>query len=518
MELNVLSSPDRGTPEYWASERPEAIAVVKGDQTLSYRDWNDQSNRLADALAAMGFSAGDRIGMRFRIDLPWFIVQRAMQKLAVQMVAVNWKLTPSEACYILRDSSAKGLACDDRDPSRWAELEVGTLVTVGQEPAAAGHRLEDLIVSGEPVERFGPLRPNLVLYTSGTTGKPKGVLPLDRSAVSDIERLRRYTASTGDVPPYPPNAVVLLTMPTHHGAGPGIATAICARGGTAVLLDPFDPEEALRLIDAHRVQVWTGVPTMMLRIQALPEATLDRYDLSSLTAVSTGAAPVPSSLKAWIIDRLGTNLLWEAYGATEAGMLTFISPADQLRKRGSSGRPYDGVEIAIVDDEWNRLPNGETGEIAVNTPVVLKGYLGREPLGEDVVKDGFYRTGDVGHLDEDGFLFITDRVKDMIVAGGVNIYPAEIEAAVVEHPDVEDCAVIGVPQADFGEQPLAFVVPRPGHTLTADDILAFLDGRLASFKKPRLIEFVDALPTNPMGKVLKTELRLPYWAGQERNV
>jgi long-chain acyl-CoA synthetase len=199
-------------------------------------------------------------------------------------------------------------------------------------------------------------------------------------------------------------------------------------------------------------------------------------------------------------------------------MLTYISPADQLRKPGSSGRPYEGVEVVIVDGDWNRLPDGQTGEIAVSTPVVLKGYLGREPLGEDTLNDGFYRTGDVGHLDDEGFLFITDRAKDMIVAGGVNIYPAEIEKAIVEHPGVEDCAVIGIPQDDFGEQPLAFVVPRPGRDVTAEDLLAFLGGRLASFKKPRRIEFVGSLPLSPMGKVLKTELRKPYWEGRERNV
>ena len=199
-------------------------------------------------------------------------------------------------------------------------------------------------------------------------------------------------------------------------------------------------------------------------------------------------------------------------------MLTYISPADQLRKPGSSGRPYEGVEVVIVDGDWNQLPAGQTGEIAVRTPVVLKGYLGHEPLGEDTLKEGFYRTGDVGYLDDEGFLFITDRAKDMIVAGGVNIYPAEIEKTIVEHPGVEDCAVIGIPQDDFGEQPLAFVVPRPGRSVTAEDLLAFLDGRLASFKKPRRIEFVGSLPLSPMGKVLKTELRKPYWEGRERNV
>jgi long-chain acyl-CoA synthetase len=176
------------------------------------------------------------------------------------------------------------------------------------------------------------------------------------------------------------------------------------------------------------------------------------------------------------------------------------------------------VEIAIVDDDWNRLPPGVTGEIAVNTPTVLSAYLGHEPLGEKTVKDGFYRTGDVGHLDADGFLFITDRTKDMIVAGGVNIYPAEIEKALVEHPGVIDAAVIGIPEPDFGEQPLAFILRDPGVELTAGDLLSFLDGRLASFKKPRQFVFVDELPLSPMGKVLKTELRAPYWEGRDRRV
>jgi long-chain acyl-CoA synthetase len=514
----MLDGPERGTPEFWARERPGAVAVVKGQRSLTYGEWDDQANRVADALAGMGLSAGDRMGMRFRLDLAWFVVQRALQKLGVLQVAVNWKLTPGEAAYILRDSGARGLACDDRDAAAWAGRDVPLLVTVAQPAGAPGERLEDLAVQGRPVARFGPLRPSMVLYTSGTTGLPRGVPPLDRASVTDPGRLQRYVASVGGVPPVPEEGVVLLTMPVHHGAGPGVASAACREGGTVVLLDPFAPEEALRLISRHRVQAWTGVPTMLLRVKALPEEVLARYDLSSLVSVNSGAAPVPYSLKRWIIGRLGPDVLWETYGCSEAGMLTYISPADQLRKPGSSGRPYEGAEIAIVDGGWNRLPSGQTGEIAVSTPVVLKGYLGREPLGTDILQDGFYRTGDVGHLDEDGFLFITDRVKDMIVAGGVNIYPAEIEKAIVEHPDVEDCAVIGIPQDDFGEQPLAFVVARPGHSVFPEDLLAFLEGRLASFKKPRRIEVVESLPVSPIGKVLKTELRKPYWEGRERNV
>jgi long-chain acyl-CoA synthetase len=358
----------------------------------------------------------------------------------------------------------------------------------------------------------------MVLYTSGTTGAPRGVPPLDRSAIKDVDRLVRYQASVAAVPPHPDACVTLLTLPVHHGAGPKEAADTCAQGGVVILLDPYDPEEALRLIDRHKVQVWAAVPTMLLRIQSLPEHVLDRYDLSSLTALSAGAAAVPQSLKEWLVGRFGEGILWEAYGASEAGMVSYARPEYQLTKPGTSGIPYEGVEIAIVDEDWNRLPAGETWEIAVNTPVVMSSYLGRDKLDEDALKDGFYRTGDVGHLDEDGFLFITDRIKDMIVAGGVNIYPAEIEKVLVQHPDIVDAAVIGIPQEDFGEQPLAFVVTKPTADLTENDVLEFLDGRLASYKRPRRFVFVDELPVSPMGKVLKHVLRAPYWEGRERRV
>jgi long-chain acyl-CoA synthetase len=512
----VRTEPEMGSPEFWAHKTPDAVAVIKGDRQLTYAQWDEMSNKVAERLFDLGLRPGDRLGMRFRIDLPWVVVQRALQKLDVAQVAVNWKLTPDEVLHILNDSGAKGLACDDVDASLLGDLDCGLLITVGQKKGTDGHRLEELLETEKFTPRFGPLRPSMVLYTSGTTGAPKGVPPVDLASV-DFDRLLRYGAAVGEVPPVPSEGVVLMTLPVHHGAGPASATAACARGGTAILLDPYDPEEALQLIEKHKVQVWTSVPTMLLRIQSLPEEVVARHDLSSIHALNVGAAAVPFSLKTWIIDKIGP-VLWEAYGCSEAGMISFMAPEDQLRKPGSSGKAYEGVEIEIANEDWSRLGTNETGEIIVNTPVVLKNYLGREALGEETVMDGFYRTGDVGHLDEDGYLFITDRIKDMIVAGGVNIYPAEIERAMVEHPDIEDCAVIGIPHEEFGEKPLAFLVPRKGAEIDVEDISAFLDGRLASFKKPREYEIVSSLPMSPMGKVLKNELRKPYWEGRERNV
>lgn len=513
----MLPEAEMGSPEFWAAQTPDAIAVVKDDKTLTYQDWNDQANRVADALAAQGLKAGDRIGMRFRLNFQWFIIQRALQKLGVMQVAVNWKLTPDEAEFIVRDSGARGLACDDADAAAWASKGFEFLITCGQAEGSSGLRFEDLLGEGNPTERFGPARAAIILYTSGTTGQPKGVPPTDLETV-DLERLIRYGMSVAAAPQMAPEASVLLALPVHHGAGPAIAGGTCAVGGRCVLLDPYDPEEALKLIEAHKISFWTAVPTMLLRIQSLPEDVLNKYDTGSIQALNTGAAAVPQSLKEWIVERMGDNVLWEQYGCSEAGMLTYTAPEHQLTKPGSSGLPFDEVDIAIVDEDWNRLSAGETGEIAVNTPLVLKNYIGQDALGEDVVKDGYYRTGDVGHLDEDGFLFITDRIKDMIVAGGVNVYPAEIEKAIVAHPDVEDCAVIGIPHDDLGEKPLAFIVRKAGSDVTQDDILSFLDANLASYKKPRDFEFIEQLPISPMGKVLKTELRAPYWKDRERKV
>ncbi|MBN6040512.1 class I adenylate-forming enzyme family protein [Amycolatopsis sp. 195334CR] len=495
-----MDEPGSGTPEFWARERPDAPAVVHGEEVLTYGEWNARADRVAEGLAALGLGAGDRLGMRFTLCPEWFVLQRAVQKLGVAQVAVSWKLTDGEVAHILRDSEAKGLAHNDN---------ADVVVIVG----SASSRYEDLLATPIRTPRFGRLRPELVLYTSGTTGAPRGVPPPGKPA--DELRARRYNASVRGIPPYPDHAITLLALPVHHGAGVAAATRTCAEGGTVVLLPSYDAERALALIERHRVQIWPTVPTMLLRVQKLPEPVFARYDLSSLTAVTVGAAPVPQSLKEWITDRLGGGLLWEGYGTSETGMISYTAPEFQLSKPGTSGIPHDGVEIAIVDEDWNRLPTGRTGEIAVSTPIVLRGYLGDEDLGRDAVRDGFFRTGDAGHLDEDGFLYLTDRVKDMIVAGGVNLYPAEIEKALLAHPAVLDAAVIGVPHDDFGEQPMAFLV---ADGLAEADLETFLDSRLAAHKHPRRYAFVGALPRNPMGKVLKHRLRAPYWKGRERRV
>ena len=515
----MLKTAESGSPEEWADRTPDAVAVRFGNRSLTYADWNERANRVAEGLANVGFSNGDRIGMRFRLGFMWFVVQRACQKLGVVQVTVNYRLTAEEALYILKDSGAKGLACDDDDPEAWLGLDIGVLLTEGAQPSRDWLRFEDLLADNRLVTRFGPARPQMVIYTSGTTGNPKGVPPADPPASSkEQQRLDSYLRSIARRPQRPEGRrVVMLSLPVHHGAGPLAATVATETGGTTVLLSPFDAEEALRLIEEHKVNMWTAVPTMLQRIRSLPEETLSKYDVSSMRTLVTGAAPVGSDLASWAVQHFGP-VLWETYGLSEANMIGAVSPEDKIKKPGSSAKIHDGVQVSIIDSDWKELPFGEIGEIAVNTPLVLNNYIGKPPLDTGTLRDGFYRTGDVGYLDEDGYLYITDRMKDMIIAGGVNIYPAEIEKVLAAHDGVLSCAVIGIPHEEFGEQSLAFVVIAEGASVTEEELRVFVEDRLARYKHPRQYEFVAGLPLNPTGKVLKNKLREKYWIGHERNI
>jgi long-chain acyl-CoA synthetase len=513
-----------GSLEYWASQKPDAPAVIEGDRVLSWGGWNDQADRLASGLSRLGLQSGDVLVVRTQIRAEWPIISAALGKLGCRLLALNWRLTPDETRYVLSNSGARALICDDADPAALTPAFEGFnlrfAISIDQ-PSAGFLNYADLVAQAADKPRFAAGNPPLILYTSGTTGLPKGVvlggghLPTSPEAA---KALQEYQQSVAGSRPPSPGGVTLVTLPMHHGAGPGAVWGTAARGATTVLLRRFDPEEALRLIERHKVTAWTGVPTMYKRLAGLPPDVLARHDVSSLKSLGVGAAPVPYSLKEWIIGHFGP-VLSEGYGATETGMITALSADMQTRKPGSSGLPHRHVVISIRDGEGGELSAGEEGEIWVKTPMVIGGYLNAKALGSDTLDaNGFFRTGDVGRLDEDGYLFITDRAKDMIVSGGVNIYPAEIEAAIIRHPAVQDVAVIGVPDDEFGEQVKAFLELKPGHTADAAEILEHCRGALASYKRPKTIEFVAELPRNTMGKLLKRELRDPYWRGRERNV
>lgn len=501
-------------PAYAPADNLDAVCATEDERTLTWRDWNVQADRLASSLARRGVTSGDRVAVRMHTRLEWMIVSLALSKLGAVIVAVNYRLTPPESLYIASDCDVSAAIVDDNDPAAlveaWANLALKVIVSV--DVAAEGTELlADMIEQGALEDRPAPALAPLVIYSSGTTGAPKGA-PLAgfHTDVDDAAR-HDYTMSVlFDLAAGGPGNKTLINLPMHHGAGPAYTQVALQTGGTVVFQRRFDAEELLSLIERHGITHWIAVPTMLQRVLKLPAEVRDRYDLSTVRFLMGGAAPFSQELKQGARELFG-DVIYEIYGATEAGMIAGATPDLLARKPNATGFPFRQVEVRIVDEAGAEVPAGTTGQITVRTPNVISGYIGRGPLGPEVLTaDGFYSTGDVGHLDDEGVLFIYDRIADMIIAGGVNIYPAESEAVIATHPLVAGVAVIGVPDEDHGEQPLAFIQTVPGADLKAEEIFAFCDGKLAKYKWPRSIEFIEEIPTNSMGKILKRVLREPY--------
>ncbi len=497
--------------EQWASLRPDAPVLWDGDRVLTYGEWNTAANQLAAGFRKRGLETKDILAVRTRNRAEWAIVASAAGKIGARLLIQNWRLTPAETRYMLENAGADAFICDDADlASLGAALEGLPLkLVVAIDSEADGFESYPALFESDAPLAFARANPPLVVYTSGTTGFPKGV---------EMPKPNPPLASEKETPADVGDGIGLVNMPVHHGSGPNQIWNHLAAGRRIVLMRRFDAEETLRLIESHRITHWSGVPTMYKRMAGLPEGTLQRYDISSLKAITIGAAPCPWPLKSWIMDTFG-EILSEGYGSTETGMITNM-PADKQRlKPGSSGTPFPNVEIEIRDAAGHRLPPDEEGDIWVRSPLTIEAYVNSPKLGADERDErGFFKVGDVGRLDADGFLFLTDRAKDLIISGGVNIYPAEIEAQLLTHQAVQDAAVIGAPHDEFGEEVLAYVELKPGREVSGPQLLAHLAPLLAGYKLPRRIEFIDELPRNTMGKVLKRVLREPLWQGTDRQI
>lgn len=509
------------TLEHWAGVKPDAVGIIEGERSLTYAAWNDAANRVAAGLAARGVKQGDIVVLRTQIRLEWGVLASALGKLGCSLLAINWRLTPPETQYVLSNAGASVVVCDDPDPAALKEAFAGLSIrlAVSIDTPAEGFVDYAELLAMPAIERFSAGDPPLIIYTSGTTGLPKGVVMNTREIAKTDPKAAEYLRDVANSRPQVPGDIVLLTLPMHHGAGPAALWGALRLGNCIVLLRRFDPAATLGLIQRHKVTAWTGVPTMYKRMAGLPKEELAKYDVSSLRLLGVGAAPVPPALKDWIDSYFGPGRLTEGYGSTETGMITHLPPGMHRQKPGSSGLPHKHVSLSIRDEDGRELPVGSVGEIWVRTPATIHAYLNGKPLGADTLDpEGFFRVGDVGRLDQDGHLFITDRAKDMIISGGVNLYPAEIEAALLKHPAVQDAAVIGIPNEEFGEEVKAFIELKPGAHASPEDIVKHSKLHLASYKRPKTVEIVAELPRNTMGKLLKRELREPYWKGRERRV
>src|SRR6476661_176652 len=464
-----------------ARQRPDAVALRVDDDVYTYAQLNDAAGDLAHALHALGVRRGDRVGVLVPNSAEFFFATHACGRLGAIVVPVNIHFKADEAGWVVTDSGAAAVVVT-------REL----LPALEQVPDVARLVVED----GWPTT---------MAYTSGTTGRPKGVA----MGPDDMRRRASGVSANRDVWGIGPGTVHLMVGPAYH-AGPSYwAQMHLAIGATVVVMRRWDAETALGLIQQWRVTTTHMVPANFQRILALPDDVRARYDISSLQLVVHAAAPCPVPLKRAFMDYVGADKVWEYYGASEGGG-TVISPQEWLQKPGSVGKPFPGHRFLVLDDDGRELPAGEVGTLWVAPAGTSFEYHNDPEKTAAQYKGEFFTVGDAAYLDEDGYLFLADRKSDMVISGGVNIYPREIEECLLTHPGVVDCAVLGIPDDEWGEVLLAMVQPKAEGSLTEDDVVGWVRDHLADFKRPRLVEFVAELPRDPNGKVRKPKLREAY--------
>jgi acyl-CoA synthetase (AMP-forming)/AMP-acid ligase II len=495
--------------------RPGKLALVCGERSLTYAELNARANRVANALRRLGVQAGDRVAVMVHNSLEGIEVGVGLTKLAAMNVPVNYHLREHEVAYLVNDSGAKVILAGPElvqvVEQALAEVQDKPIcVAIGGQAPAGWLHYEELLEAASEYPPVGQAALGLtVTYTSGTTGDPKGAYrPAGVPAQDLVQVIQAFELSE--------TGVHLLAGPAYHSAPGFFASIHLLLGATVVVLPTFDAAEALRLIDRHRVTNTFMAPTLLQRLCDVPGEVAAAYDNSSLHAIILGAAPCPYALKVRAEERFGP-CLWEFYGSTETAIVTILRPEDQLRKPGSCGKVAPGQEIRLLDAEGKPVPDGTPGEIWTRSPWLAEYYHKPEATVKSM-KDGFFSVGDIAYRDSEGYYYICDRKIDMIISGGVNIYPAEIEAVLSAHPAVLDVAVIGVPDAQWGESVKAVVALRPGKSTSSEELIVFCSERLADYKKPRSVDFVDELPRNPAGKLLKNKIREPYWAGTGRRI
>ena len=487
--------------------------LIAGEVSREGDEVEARATRLAGGLRRLGLQEGDVMAVLLRNDAAFADAILASRIGGTFYCPLNWHFTAEEAGYILRDSGAKAILADPAmlEPIR-AALPAGIAVL------ALGPDYEAWLAAQPPFDG-PPAQPRAHMgYTSGTTGRPKGVrrlpVPPERQATQRAAMAEVVAATFGTVP----GCRALVSAPLYHSA-PSVFAQNALAAGELLLVEPrFDAERTLALIERHRITVIYLVPVMYVRLLRLPEEVRRRYDLSSLRFVCSTGAPCAPEVKRAMIEWLGP-IVTETYASTETGMVTVATSADALGRPGTAGRPVGGAELRILDEEDQPLPTGGIGRIFVRQPAYPDfTYHGREADRRAIERDGFISLGDMGYLDAEGFLFLCDRASDMVISGGVNIYPAEIEHALLRLPGVVDCAVFGIPDAEFGERLHAVVQPAPGASPAPEEIAAGLRALIAGYKVPRGIEIAAELPRDPNGKIAKRRLREPYWTGQDRRI
>ena len=513
--------------DYRGRENPDEEFAVQGDRRITYREALQAANRFANALVSSGLQLGDRIAILSKNSIEYAILYFGASKAGIVPVPLNYRLVPDEWSFIVNDSGAKLLIAAD---------EYAAAIEPVREKLKSIERFIALDPAGESVDGWDDYRewvadqpatpPDISIsedddlyqmYTSGTTGQPKGAVLTHAAVTANVTQVAMLI-------PGGPGQRTLIVVPMYHAAG-AISTFVTNYwGGSLYIQADFNPVEVVRALDEEKVSVATLVPAM---IQALlvhvPDVGDRKY--KDLQQVTYGASPIAEETLRRAMDVFKCDLA-QAYGMTETtAVLTYLFPADHRRAVKeqpdlllSAGRPAIGTEIRIVDEEDKPVPNGAIGEIIARGPQLMRGYWNLADESSEALRGGWMHTGDAGTMDDDGYLYIQDRVKDMIVSGGENVYPRVVEDVLFQHPAVADAAVIGVPDKQWGETVMAILVLKEGQKATEEEIIEHCRDKLGGFERPRSVKFTEELPRNPSGKVVKRELREPYWVGQKRRV